>query len=159
MKPVTEFLQRWLAGKAIIVDPFSGNSTWGTITNDLNPDSTAQHHLLATDFLDTLIAGGLQADAVLFDPPYSPRQISEAYKSVGLKVGMEETQNSRLYKNVRDRLDKLLKVNGVALSFGWNSSGFGKTRGYAMDELLLLCHGGAHNDTICLAETKVVLPK
>jgi len=30
----------------------------------------------------------------------------------------------------------------------------GKSRGYILEDLLLVCHGGAHNDTICIAERK-----
>lgn len=39
---------------------------------------------------------------------------------------------------------------GRVLSFGWNSAGMGD--GFRHLELLLVAHGGAHNDTICLAE-------
>jgi len=42
------------------------------------------------------------------------------------------------------------------LSFGWNSVGMGITRGYEIVEILLVCHGGAHNDTICIAEKKIL---
>jgi hypothetical protein len=31
----------------------------------------------------------------------------------------------------------------------------GKGRGYQMEELLLVAHGGAHNDTIVVVERKV----
>ena len=97
---------------------------------------------------------GVVADSVLFDPPYSPRQMSEVYKSVGLSRGMASTQNARLYREVRDGLGALLKPGGLALSFGWNSAGFGKKRGYETLEILLVAHGGAHNDTICVVERK-----
>lgn len=60
-----------------------------------------------------------------------------------------------MYRRVRNALDVLLPHGGVALSFGWNSSGFGRERGYAMREILIVCHGGAHNDTICTAEVKL----
>jgi hypothetical protein len=136
------------------VDPFARNSKWGTITNDLNPDSAAQFHLEATDFCQQLAATGCQAEAVLFDPPYSPRQISECYKRVGLAVSTADTQNARLYKSVRDGLDALLVSGGIAISCGWNSAGFGIGRGYDQIELLLVAHGGAHNDTIVTVERK-----
>ena len=153
--PVGSLLDRWLEGRGVIIDPFSGNSKQGTITNDLNSDTGAEFHLLADVFLDDLIGcGGIRADAVLFDPPYSPRQISECYKSVGLKVGMRETQNGRLYKSVKARLDSLLRPGGVAICCGWNSMGFGLKRGYEMREILLVSHGGAHNDTIVTVEVK-----
>jgi hypothetical protein len=108
----------------------------------------------AGDFCTALRADGVTADVVLFDPPYSPRQISECYKSVGLKVGMAETQNAALYKRVKDGLDALCKPGSLAVCCGWNSGGFGKTRNWEMIELLLVAHGGAHNDTIVTVECK-----
>lgn len=149
--PIADFLDRWLDGSEIVIDPFARNSKRATVTNDLNPKSDAQFHMDAREFL----AGcEVTADAVLFDPPYSPRQISELYQSIGRPVGTEDTQNARLYKSVRDLLDARLRPGGVALSFGWNSAGFGKSRSYELLEVLLVAHGGAHNDTICVAERK-----
>lgn len=31
----------------------------------------------------------------------------------------------------------------------------GKGRGYEIEEIMLVCHAGQHNDTICLAEKKL----
>ena len=56
---------------------------------------------------------------------------------------------------MRDALDPLIVAGGVVLSFGWHSNGMGRNRGYETEEILLVRHGGAHNDTICLAERKV----
>lgn len=39
-------------------------------------------------------------------------------------------------------------------SFGWNSAGMGISRGFDLIELLTVCHGAAHNDTICVAERR-----
>jgi hypothetical protein len=144
--PISALLDRWLSDCEVVIDPFSGDSTRGTLRNDL------RNGMEATLWLDSL---SVQADAVLFDPPYSPRQISESYKRVGLDVGMRETQNARLYKDTKDRLDRLLKPNGIAICCGWNSAGFGKTRGYEFEEILLVAHGGAHNDTIVTVERKL----
>jgi hypothetical protein len=71
-----------------------------------------------------------------------------------MSVGMSETQNGKLYFEVRNMIDRLLKPGGIVLSFGWNSAGMGKGRGYEIIEILLVAHGGAHNDTICMAERK-----
>jgi tRNA G10 N-methylase Trm11 len=146
--PIEDFLDRWLPRGGVVVDPFCGTKPhrFAAIANDL-----AISRVDAEDFCRGL---SIRADAVLFDPPYSPRQISECYKSVGFSVGVAETQNASLYKRVRDALDSLLIPGGIALSFGWNSSGFGKSRGYEQVEILLVAHGGAHNDTICVAERK-----
>ena len=151
--PIAAFLDRWLQGCNIIVDPFCGRSTRGTHRNDLGYGG-----IDAAQWCEDLFP--LQADAVLFDPPYSPRQISECYKGIGRKATMTDTQNAALYKRVRDPLGKLLRASptfgtspSVALSFGWQSSGFGK--GYVTKEIMLVQHGGAHNDTICVAQYKI----
>ncbi len=153
VRPIGEFVGRWALGD-VIVDPFAAECDVGTHTNDINSDMPAQYHMEATAFCERLRDEGLIADTVIFDPPYSPRQISESYKRAGLAVGMKETQNARFYKSVRDVLHDILRPGGIALSFGWNSAGFGKTRGYTIEEILLVAHGGAHNDTICVAERK-----
>jgi hypothetical protein len=44
---------------------------------------------------------------------------------------------------------------GIAISFGWNSVGFGKKHGFMIVEILLVIHGGDKNDTIVPDEKKV----
>lgn len=153
LPPVSNLLDRWLSpcDNPVIVDPFARNSKRGTVTNDLNPETQAIYHMLAEDFVEQI---QVEADVVLFDPPYSPRQISEVYQSIGLKAGTKDTQNARLYKRVKDGLDRILKPSGIAICCGWNSMGFGLTRGYTLLEILLVTHGGAHNDTIVTVEQK-----
>lgn len=106
----------------------------------------------AEDFLRMLAAKGVKADLIIFDPPYSPRQISECYKSFGLEVGMKETQSALLYQRVRDAIVPVATEDAIVLSFGWNSVGMGNKHGFNQIEIMLVCHGGAHNDTICVAE-------
>lgn len=153
LPPVATLLDRCLIDAQVIVDPFARNSQRGTVTNDLNPATSADYHMLAEDFVALLDAG--IADAVLFDPPYSPRQISEVYQSVGMVATTRDTQNARLYKTVKDGLDRALKPGGIAICCGWNSMGFGLGRGYVLLEVLLVPHGAAHNDTIVTVERKV----
>jgi hypothetical protein len=152
--PIRQFVKYYLHQSAVSVDPFARNKRWATYTNDLDPDTAAEMHMDAEQFLIKLRADGVQADLGIFDPPYSPRQISECYNSIGLAVGMEETQNGRMYKRVRDALDPIIRPGGVVLSFGWQSCGMGKERGYEIFDLLLVNHGGGHNDTICVAEKR-----
>lgn len=155
MPPVAELLDRWIVGASVIVDPFARNGRRGTLRNDLNPETAAEYHMDAAEFGAMLVRDGVRADVVLFDPPYSPRQISEVYAQIGRAATREDTQNASLYRRVRDPLAAVLREGGVALSFGWNSSGFGKARGFEAVEILMCCHGGAHNDTICVVERKV----
>ncbi len=148
VRPIRDFVRKYLKG--VSVDPFARNSGLATYTNDMNPNTTAQYHMDAVEFLDMLAEKGIKADVVILDPPYSPRQISECYTESGKKAGMIDTQSSVLYKKCRSSVRKICKQGSVVLSFGWNSCGMGP--GWEAEEIMLVAHGGAHNDTICLAE-------
>lgn len=140
--------------KGVTVDPFAGNSGAAWYTNDLNPATKAKSHLPAELFLANLLVtlGDGSVDCVLFDPPYSPRQITECYAAAGLTAGMKDTQNAALYARCRELIAQLVRPGGHVLSFGWNSCGMGKD--WERVETLLVAHGGAHNDTICVVDRK-----
>lgn len=152
--PIRALVRTYLRQSKVSIDPFARNKRWATYTNDLNPETAAEHHLDAEEFLTMLAAKGVHTDLGLFDPPYSPRQIVECYQAVGLDVSTAG-RTGELYKRVRDALDRLITPGGVVLSFGWNSNGMGLGRGYEVEEVLIVAHGGAHNDTICTVERKV----
>lgn len=151
--PIAAFCDRWLAGAAVVVDPFAGEARRGTLNNDI-----AYGGIDAAEWCQGLLeehAGSV--DAVIFDPPYSPRQVQECYQQIGKAVTKRDCQTGRMYREVREPLAELLKPGGIALSFGWNSTGFGKE--WETLEILLCRHGGAHNDTICVAQRKPAQPR
>jgi len=157
VKPIGEFVQRYMVGAAVSVDPFARNRDWATYTNDINRATSAQSHDDAEAFLAGLAARNINADLVLFDPPYSPRQVSEHYRAAGLQVTQEDTQSGRLFRRVRNAINPIVRPGGVVLSFGWQSVGMGINRGYELIETMLVAHGGGHNDTICIAERKAAV--
>ena len=150
--PIRALIARHLTD-GVWLDPFSRASPFShrCITNDLNPDFPADHHEEAADFLRRF--DGADVDGVLFDPPYSPRQISEAYKGVGREVHGEDT-TSAFYGDRKALAARAIRRGGKALCFGWNSGGLGKANGFRLVEVLIVSHGGAHNDTICTVEIK-----
>lgn len=154
IKPIATFVGKYLKASKISIDPFARNKQLSTWNNDINPATSAPFHMDAEDFCYKIRERKIKIDLALFDPPYSPRQISECYKSFGREVTGKDTQNAALYKRVRDALCPLIVTNGICLSFGWSSNGMGITRGYELIEILMVAHGGAHNDTICIAERK-----
>ena len=156
IKPIRDLLAKYISEDSKVLDPFARDSLLTHWSNDINPETEAAFHMDAIDFLDHLLAEGHGGtfNVVLLDPPYSPRQMSEAYQSAGLKPGMEGTQNARLYSEAKKRMFPLLAGGGTAITFGWNSSGFGKKYDVDVCEILMVCHGGAHNDTICVVECK-----
>ena len=153
-QPIAQVVGQY--AKGTVVDPFARNSTWAKeYSNDLNPETAAKYHMDACEFLEMLVRDGVQADCVVFDPPFSPRQIKECYESVGKKMGQMDAFRTH-WKPERDAINKLLKFGGVVLSFGWNTIGMGHGRGYTPEELLVVCHGPGHNDTLVFVERKSV---
>lgn len=162
--PITDFVKSYLVGSHHSIDPFARNCRLADITNDLDPNTSAMYHMDAEEFLLKMAVDEERQvngkfDLVIFDPPYSPRQISECYKGIGIEVGMKETQSAVLYQRVRDAIVPCLTDDGIVLSFGWNTVGMGKNRGFELIEILLVCHGGAHNDTICIAEQRLEMAR
>ncbi len=157
--PIGAMVQRYLKAAKTSCDPFARNKRWATHTNDLNPKTEAEHHLDAEDFLRMLAAQGVRCDLAILDPPYSPRQISECYQEAGIKCGMKETQNAALYSRVKNAMAEVLTDDAIVLSFGWNSAGMGQKHGFEQIELMLVCHGGAHNDKLCNSPVSGASPK
>lgn len=152
VKPIGEFVKKYLHG--ISVDPFARNKRWATHTNDLNPNTAAEHHMDAVEFLSMLADNGVLADCIIFDPPYSPRQITECYAEAGLTATMADTQSGRFKADCRRQIRRLVRHGGIVLSFGWNSIEQGPE--FCIEEIMLICHGGDHNDTICMAERRLL---
>lgn len=153
--PIAAFVQKYLLRSIVSIDPFARNKRWATHTNDLNPDTAATHHLEAEEFLKLMAAEyRIKADLFIFDPPYSPRQLKECYDGIGKKMQLEDGQTARIRAIWRDAAMPLLTRDAVVLSFGWNTVGFGKKLGFEIEEILLVCHGADHNDTICMAERR-----
>lgn len=155
MEPVSRLLDRYCVSGKNVLDPFSGGQRRGTVTNDLNPELDADFHLNVLDFCKRLYYEPRIFDVLLFDPPYSPTQISRCYKSIGLKTSREDTQHAKLISDAKNSLNLHLNHRGIAITFGWNSTGFGAKRGYKILEILMLNHGASHNDTIVVVEEKI----
>ena len=136
----------------VVIDPFANSSVEANITNDLDPQFNTTYHLDALDFLKQF--PGCSVDLILYDPPYSPRQVSECYKKLGKTVNMQTTQTS-YWSRQKAEMARIVKKGGFVISCGWNSSGVGKKNGFDIEEILLVSHGGMHNDTIVVVDRKV----
>lgn len=152
IKPIRELLREYVRDDLIIVDPFAGFNSVGNITNDLNPKSPAIVHMDALDFCKDLQTA--VADIVLYDPPYSYRQVKELYESIGLDKFDPKRTRMDYWSDIRTELARICKPNGRAFCFGWNTTGLGLKRGFRMERILLVPHGGARNDTIVTLEIK-----
>jgi len=149
---IKELIERYNNASLISIDPFANKNRIAAECNDLDPKHGCRHNMDAIDFLD--IFKDNSVDLVLFDPPYSPRQVSECYKKLGKTVNMQTTQAS-FWSNLKNKIQKIVKPEGYCISFAWNSMGIGKKRGFEIKEILLVAHGGNHNDTIVTVEQKI----
>jgi hypothetical protein len=153
-EPIKGFVQKYLMHSKVSVDPFARNKRWCTYTNDINPNTAAEYHIDAVSFLAFLEGKRVKTDLFIFDPPYSVRQTKECYEEFGLKMTLEDTWNGQFWSNIRKAALPLLTPDAIVLSFGWSSAGFGRELGFDILEILLVPHGGAHHDTICVAEQR-----
>ena len=161
IKPITKLLREEI-NTGIWIDPFANDNTIKTIihnsnvvnviTNDLNPNYNTDFHMDALEFFKMFDDNSI--DGVVYDPPYSPRQVSECYKKVGYDVTKQTTQASFWSKH-KNEIARILKCGGKVICFGWNSMGCGINRGFEMYRVLLVPHGGNHNDTIVTVERKI----
>ena len=151
IKPIKELLKEEVAG-GLWIDPFANKNKVASITNDLNPECDTNFHLDALDFLK--LFKDQEVDGILYDPPYSVRQVSECYKKYGIEVTQETTRSDWWTKH-KVEISRILKLDGKVITFGWNSGGIGKTNGFDIQRILLVPHGGIHNDTICTVEKKI----
>lgn len=129
IKPIKELLERHFGGS--YVDPFPF---------PFKTDALTYLKSFPTESVDKLA----------FDPPYSPRQLKEMYSNAGLAYDTKATY----WSDMKYEITRIMKKGGKVISFGWNSMGIGEKRGFEKIEVLLVAHGGNHNDTICTVEIK-----
>ena len=156
MPPVLQLLKEEMGtGKLapfqeeIWVDPFSRNTRFCILNNDIDPKTNADYHQDALEFLKEIDSN--HVDGVLYDGPYSQRQLKESYQNVGFHYEM----NNSFWSNIRNEIGRILKPNAKAISFGWNSAGIGKKYCCEIQRILLLAHGSQHNDTIVTVDKKI----
>jgi hypothetical protein len=157
IQPIKDLLARYEVGAGWL-DPMAGDFSPAEFTNDHHPERRARWHMDVLEFAK--LAAEMRPegyDGCLFDAPYSARQVSEHYKSLGRKPTQAQT-GRKFVSDARVELGRLIKPGGHVISFGWNSNGFGKRLGFKVVEILLVQHGGHHNDTIVTIERRDTTP-
>ena len=125
-----------------ICDPFCGASKIAETCNDIRESG-----IDSLVWLKDLPTG--EFDIVLFDPPYTPRQLKECYDSIGLSL---HDTTSGYWAKLKDEVARMTRPDGIVLSFGYGASQVGMKRGFYIYDGLVVLHGGNHNATICMAE-------
>jgi hypothetical protein len=150
IKPIKELLNDITDDYSNWVDPFAGMNSPCGYTNDIRESMPTDNHMCALEFLKSL--PDTAYDGVLYDPPYSMTQAKECYESAGLK---NLAGSMRWWADLKDQIARIVKPDGLVISFGWNSNGMGKKRNFMLDRILLVPHGGSKNDTIVTVEHKL----
>ncbi len=78
--PIAALIKEEMNREGVWIDPFAGMNSPATITNDLNPERKTMYHMEAIEFLKMFESKSI--DGVLYDPPYSPRQVRECYDGI-----------------------------------------------------------------------------
>jgi hypothetical protein len=111
---------------------------------DLNEEMPADFHMDAYDFVLMAKDRGWSYDTVIFDPPYNLRKSREKYFGV---------YTSELRK-IKTELPHIINKNGIVISYGYDTTGMGKQRGFELIHVCVVNHSGDHNDTLCIIERK-----
>lgn len=144
--------------RGIVLDPFANEHSISNhisyklkyVSNDIDKEYNTDFNMDALDFLKQYKDNSI--DVVLFDPPYSGRQVKECYTKLNKTVTMLDT-SVNFWTRVRNEIQRIVKVGGLVFSFGWNSNGMGNEY-FEKLKILLVAHGSNHNDTICVMEQK-----
>lgn len=147
IKPIRELLLEEMTD-GIWLDPLCGKHSpvdW-KYCNDLSIDMFCRYHMDALEWLRGIRSNF--ASGIIKDPPYSFTQATRRYGGKGYG-------NKRYWSLLRDEIGRIIKPGGKAICCGWNSGGLGLKRGFTLQRILLVPHGGGRNDTIVTVETKL----
>jgi len=137
-------IKKWVEdnSKGKVLNLFAGRTKLNLdeVRNDLDKEMNADYHKDALDFV--LEWKGEKFDTIILDPPYSYRKSMEMYKG---------NRNSR-FKLIADNLSRLLKEDGIIISFGYHSTFMGNKRGFELKKMCIFAHGGSQHCTIGIIE-------
>ena len=152
IKPIRELLELEVIGRNWC-DPFAGENSPAQVKNDLRESMPTEYHLDALTFLK----GWREEyfDGVLFDPPYSITQAKQCYEGYGMDKLNTKPTSMKYWGDCKNEIARITKKGGKVICFGWNTMGIGKNRGFEMQRILIVSHGGSKNDTLVTVEIKL----
>lgn len=143
-------VKKWVESKCKgkVLNLFAGKTLLHVpeIRVDIDSEMPAYYHMDAYDYVEQSIEMKMKFDTVILDPPYSLRKSMEKYNG---KIVSKHVK-------ILNILPKIIKYNGIVVSFGYRSIVMGKSRGFIQKEICLISHSGAFHDTIAVIEEKNV---
>lgn len=134
--------EKWCQGK--VLNLFAGITKLNIdeYRVDINKEMIADYYGDAYEFIKNT---NMKFDTIILDPPYNLRKSREKYE--GKYIGS--------FTKIKNELSKILNENGKIITFGYDSTGMSKIRGFEKIAICLVCHSGDHNDTICIIEKRI----
>ena len=136
-------IRKWVEdnSKGKCLNLFAGTTklNLNEIRNDVDKTMEADYHKDAVDFVRKC---KMKFDTIILDPPYAYRKAMEMYNG----------NYSSKFKQLADEIPRILKKNGVVISFGYHSTFLGKTRNAILKKLCIFAHGGSQHCTIGIIE-------
>ncbi len=131
--------EKWCKGK--VLNLFAGTTKLDVdeFRVDSNKEMLADWYGDAFEFVRTT---NLRFDTIILDPPYNLRKSREAYQ--GHYIGS--------FTKIKNELKRILNPGARIITFGYDTVGMSKSRGFDKIAICLVCHNGDHNDTLCLVE-------
>jgi len=143
---VRRWVERHLEGR--VLNLFAGKTklrhSGEIIRNDIDPEIEADYHFDAIE-VDKYFPPN-SFDTVIIDPPYTYRKSKEKYRGRWYEGKL---------KIVKDKVARLIKPGGICITFGYDTTGMGRSRGFRKERILIINHGGDHRDTLAVIERKV----
>jgi len=143
VRPIREWVEKNCEGKTLNL--FAGKTKLNIdeVRNDLDNEALCDYHVDALEFVRTW--GGDSFQTILLDPPYAYRKSMEMYKGNVCSP----------FRQLKDEIVKILSVGGKIITFGYHSNTMGASRGFVVEKICLLSHGGAIHDTVVSVERKI----
>jgi hypothetical protein len=138
--PIRNWVEKVCEGR--VLNLFAGQTLLNVyeLRNDLHTEMPAHYHLDALELLRGWT--GEKFNTILLDPPYAFRKSMELYKGHVCSP----------FRQLKDEIPHCLAQSGIVITFGYHSVVMGKNRGFDLERIALLSHGGAIHDTIASVE-------
>lgn len=155
IKPIKELVERYVPKKGKgWIDFFARNQRICEITNDINPIFKTSFNKCALS-LSTQLRENFYKGAIL-DMPFSMNQNKILYENFGRGHYCTRPDSMVYWAQFKNNVAKIIQPGGTVITCAWSSMGLGKNRGFQLNEILLVPHGGSRNDTIVTVETKII---
>ena len=140
-------LKLWVESqcKGRVLNLFGGSTRLrcNEISNDIDINMKTDYHMDVMEFVEKW--EGEPFNTVILDPPYNWRKAKEKYD--GRMIGK--------YPQLKNKLLNIITKESIVITFGYDTVGMSKSRGFNKIAICLVCHGGDHRDTLCLVEEKI----